>query len=149
MKIGTVFKWINYPKPTVAFIKDRWFIYFGTSSILSLYQSVFIFTTTGEIELYKKGNRREKHKNISCFKIGEFGFETECILDPFFFLNNWPVVEFDKYRSSFVIKGKLTNERLKDCYDKFLSEDKIETIIKKDIRRNLNNIGIYDLRVPK
>lgn len=149
MKIGTVFKWIDYPKPIDGFIKDRWFVYFGTTSILSTFQNVFIFTTTGEIELYKKGNSREKHKNISYFKMGEFGFEEDCILDPFFFQNNWPVDEFNNYSDSFEIKGKLINERLKDCYNKLLHEDKIETIIKKDIRRNLNGIEIYGLKMPK
>jgi len=149
MEIGTVFKWKNYPKPHDGFIKDRWFVYFGTTGILSIYQNVFIFTTTGETDLYKKGNRREKHKNILYFKAGEFGFETDCILDSFFFQNNWSTVEFDTCKNDFEIKGKLSNEKLKDCYNKLLNEDSIQTIIKKDIRRNLNSIEIYDLKIPK
>ena len=149
MEIGNVFKWIDYPKPSDDFIKDRWFIYFGTTSILSTFQNVFIFTTTGKIELYKKGNIRGEHKNISCFKTGEFGFEEDCVLDPFFFQNNCSLDEFNSYGDSFEINGKLADERLKDCYNKLLHEDRIETIIKKDIRRNLNNIEIYDLKRPK
>ncbi|MBA7580843.1 hypothetical protein ES708_22738 [subsurface metagenome] len=149
MKIGTVFKWLDYPKPIDGLIKDRWFVYFGTTSILATLQNVFIFTTTTEIELYEMGNIRQGHKNISYFKGGEFGFEKDCVLDPFFFQDNWLVNEFNSYKDSFIIKGKLTNEKLRDCYNKLLYEDKIETIIKRDIRRNLNNIEIYDLKIPK
>ncbi len=149
MKTGTVFKWKNYPKPAEGDVKDRWFVYFGTSSILSDSLNAFLFTTTGQTELYKPGNSRERHKNIVNFKAGEFGFDTDCILDTFYFQDNWTLNEFEEYGNDFNIKEKVSNEKLKVIYEKILKEDSIQTIIKKDIRRNLNNIEIYDLKVPK
>lgn len=35
MDTGTVFKWTNYLKQIDMKTKDRWFVYLGTSSILS------------------------------------------------------------------------------------------------------------------
>jgi hypothetical protein len=149
MEIGTVFKWLNYPKPQYGRVKDRWFVYFGTTSILSLEQNVFIFTTTGKTKLYEKGGSRESHKNIIRFEVGEYGFEMPCVIDSYFFQNNWPVEEFNNYRSDHEVKGKLPNQVLSDFYYKLLNEGNIETIIIKDIRRNLNSIGIFNLKVPK
>ncbi len=149
MNIGTVFKWINYPKPRDCIIKDRWFVYFGTTSILALEQNVFIFTATSKTNLYKRGSCRENHKNIIGFKTGECGFEKPCILDPYFFQNNWSIEEFNNYRSDHEVRGKLPNQVLSDFYYKLLNDGNIETIIIKDIRRNLNSIGIFNLKVPK
>ncbi len=149
MDIGTVFKWLNYPKQIDGGIKDRWFVYLGTSSILSDPQTVFIFTTTCKIELYEDGNNRSKNKNILFFDSGDYGFTKPCVLDLFFFQNNWTLDELRAYEKDFRIKGKLTNETLKRFYDKLLGEGTISTIIKKDIRRNLNNIEIYNLKIPK
>jgi len=134
MEIGTVFKWINYPEQRDGITKDRWFVYLGTSSKLSTPLNVFIFTTTS------------KTKN---FKAGEFGFDVDCILDVFFFQNNWTLGEFEKYKKYFDIKGKISNEKLKIIYGKILKENSIQKIIKIDIKTNLNNIRIFGLERPK
>jgi hypothetical protein len=149
MKTGIVFKWKNYPKPRDGIIKDRWFIYLGASSILSEISNVFIFTTTGKTKYYTPGNKRRKNKNIVNFKAGEFGFETDCVLDTFYFQNNWTLEEFERYKDDFEIKERISDEKLKVVYEKILKENSIQTIIKKDIRRNLNKIDIYNLKIPK
>lgn len=149
MDTGIVFKWKNYPKPIDDIIKDCWFVYLRTSSILSDILNVFIFTTTSKTKYYKPGNRRRKNKNIVNFKAGEFGFDVDCVLDTFYFQNNWTLKEFEEYRDDFEIKEKVSDEKLKVIYKKILKENSIQTIIKKDIRRNLNNIGIYNLKIPK
>lgn len=149
MKIGTVFKWKNYPEQKDGVIKDRWFVYLGTSSTLSPPLNVFIFTTTSQINLYEPWNIRKNNKNIINFKAGECGFDVDCILDVFFFQNNWTLGEFEKYKNDFDIKGKISNDRLKNIYGKVLNEESIQTIIKTDIRRNLNEIGIFGLKRPK
>ena len=149
MEIGTIFKWNNYPKSKDGIIKPRWFIYLGNSSILSDSQNVFLFTTTSKTALYESGQSRENNKNIMKFKEGEFGFDEDCVLDPFFFKNNCTIEEFEKCKSDFETKGKLTNEKLRIFYENLYKENRIETIIKKDIRRNLNNIRIFNLKMPK
>jgi hypothetical protein len=149
METGTVFKWINYPEQTDGIIKDRWFVYFGTSSILSKPLNVFIFTTTSKTNLYEPWNVRGNNKNTINFKAGEFGFDVNCILDVFYFQNNWTIGEFEKYKDNFDIKGKISDEKLKIIYEKILKENSIQKIIKTDIRINLNNIGIFGLKKPK
>ncbi|NCO24585.1 MAG: hypothetical protein COZ07_01755 [Candidatus Infernicultor aquiphilus] len=149
MEIGTVFKWINYPEQRDGITKDRWFVYLGTSSKLSTPLNVFIFTTTSKTNLYKSGNERENKKNTINFKAGEFGFDVDCILDVFFFQNNWTLGEFEKYKKYFDIKGKISNEKLKIIYGKILKENSIQKIIKIDIKTNLNNIRIFGLERPK
>jgi len=149
METGTVFKWINYPKQIDGITKDRWFVYLGTSSILSKPLNVFIFTTTSKTYLYDLWSERENNKNTIYFKAGEFGFDVDCILDVFYFQNNWTLAEFEKYKNNFDIKVKISDEKLKIIYEKILKENSIQKIIKTDIRRNLNNIHIFDLKKPK
>ena len=149
MDIGTVFKWINYPKQRDGITKDRWFVYLGTSSILSKPLNVFIFTTTSKTNLYEPWDKRENNKNTLKFKAGEFGFDVDCILDVFYFQNNWTLEEFEKYKDNFDIKGKVSDDKLKIIYEKILKEPTIQKIIKTDIRINLNNIRIYGLKKPK
>lgn len=149
MDTGTVFKWINYPKQRDGTIKDRWFVYLGTSSILSEPLNVFIFTTTSKKNLYEPWDKRENKKNTINFKAGEFGFDVDCILDVFYFQNNWTLGEFEKYKDNFDIKGKISDEKLKIIYEKILKENSIQKIIKTDIRRNLNDIRIFGLKKPK
>lgn len=149
METGTVFKWINYPKQKDGITKDRWFVYLGTSSILSKPLNVFIFTTTSKTNLYEPWDKRENKKNTINFKAGEFGFDVDCILDVFYFQNNWTLGEFEKYKDNFDIKGKISDEKLKIIYEKILKENSIQKIIKTDIRRNLNDIRIFGLKKPK
>ena len=73
----------------------------------------------------------------------------DCILDVFFFQNNWTLGEFEKYKKYFDIKGKISNEKLKIIYGKILKENSIQKIIKIDIKTNLNNIRIFGLERPK
>lgn len=149
METGTVFKWINYPKQRDGITKDRWFVYLGTSSILSKPLNVFIFTTTSKTNLYEPWDKRENKKNTINFKAGEFGFDVDCILDVFYFQNNWTLGEFEQYKDNFDIKGKISDEKLKIIYEKILKENRIQKIIKTDIRRNLNDIRIFGLKKPK
>jgi len=149
MDIGTVFKWINYPKQSDSIKKDRWFVYLGTSSKFCEPLNVFIFTTTSQTNLYEPWEKRENNKNTLKFKAGEFGFDVDCILDVFYFQNNWTLEEFEKYKDNFDIKGKVSDDKLKIIYEKILKETTIQKIIKTDIRINLNNIRIYGLKKPK
>ena len=73
----------------------------------------------------------------------------DCILDVFYFQNNWTLAEFEKYKNNFDIKVKISDEKLKIIYEKILKENSIQKIIKTDIRRNLNNIHIFALEKPK
>lgn len=150
MDIGSVFRWDDYPKQKDGEVKARWFIYLGLSSILSNPQNVFLLPSTTQTKLYKKGGRRQNHKNIKRFKKGSCGFEDETIVDMNFFENNWIFSEFSKYRNKIVVKGMVSNCHLKQLYDLILDSDEyIERIVIIDIRRNLNSIGIFNLKMPK
>lgn len=148
MDIGSVFRWNGYAKQKDGKLKARWFIYLGLSSILSNPQNVFLLPSTTQTELYKKGNRRQNHKKIKRFKKGSCGFEDESIVDIDFFENNWVLHEFNRCSSDMEVKGKVSSNILMQLYDLILSDYYIEKIIIVDIRRNLNSIGIFNLKKP-
>jgi len=148
MDIGSVFRWDYYPKQKDGKLKARWFVYLGLSSILSNPQNVFLLPSTTQIELYKKGNRRQNHKKIRRFKNGTCGFEDESIIDIHFFENNWILDEFNKYSLNMEVKGKISNNILTQLYNFILTDYYIEKIIIVDIRRNLNSIGVFNLKKP-
>lgn len=148
MDIGSVFKWDDYPKQKDGKLKARWFVYLGLSSILSNPQNVFLLPSTTQIELYEKGNRRQNHKKIRRFKSGSCGFEDESIIDIHFFENNWILDEFNKYSRDMEVKGKISNNILTQLYNFILTDYYIEKIIIVDIRRNLNSIGVFNLKKP-
>ncbi|MHB1253220.1 MAG: hypothetical protein ACYCZ1_03550 [Candidatus Humimicrobiaceae bacterium] len=150
MKIGDVFRWNDYPKQKDGNLKARWFIYLGLSSILSNPQNVFLLPATSQTDLYKSGGRRQSHKNIMKFSNGDYGFEDETIVDLNFFENNWVLKEFNNYTNNMARKGSIPNNQLKQIYDLILnSGEYIARIIIIDIRRNLNNIGIFNLKMPR
>ncbi|MHB8281059.1 MAG: hypothetical protein ACYDIA_25995 [Candidatus Humimicrobiaceae bacterium] len=150
MKIGDVFRWSDYPKQKDGNLKARWFVYLGLSSILSNPQNVFLLPATSQTDLYKSGCRRQNHKNIMKFANGDCGFEEETIVDLNFFENNWVLKEFNNYIDNMTTKGSIPNNQLKQIYDLVLnSSEYIERIIIIDIRRNLNNIGIFNLKMPR
>jgi len=148
MDIGSVFRWNDYPKQKDGKLKARWFIYLGLSSILSNPQNVFLLPSTTQIELYERGNRRQNHKKIKRFKRGSCGFKSESIIDIHFFENNWILGEFNKYSRDMEVHGKVSNNTLTQLYNFILTDYYIEKIIIVDIRRNLNNIGVINLKKP-
>lgn len=80
MRIGTVFKWLDYPFQEDQKVKDRWFIYLGTSSILENPLCVYISTATTQTYHYQNQGKRSHHKCLP-FKKGQFGFEQDCLVD--------------------------------------------------------------------
>lgn len=73
----------------------------------------------------------------------------DTIVDLNFFENNWTLDEFNNYISNMTIKGSVPNNQLKKIYDLILeSKYYIERIIIIDIRRNLNSVGIFNLKMP-
>lgn len=150
MKIGDVFRWDDYPKQKDGMLKARWFIYLGLSSILSNPQNVFLLPATGEILLYNNGCRRQNHKNIMRFSSGDCGFEMDTIVDLNFFENNWELNEFNNYTNNMTIRGSVSNNQLKSIYNLIFESDYyIQKIIITDLRKNLNSIGIFNLKIPK
>ena len=84
------------------------------------------------------------------FSNGDYGFEDETIVDLNFFENNWVLKEFNNYTNNMARKGSIPNNQLKQIYDLILnSGEYIARIIIIDIRRNLNNIGIFNLKMPR
>ncbi|MHB8279215.1 MAG: hypothetical protein ACYDIA_16415 [Candidatus Humimicrobiaceae bacterium] len=149
MEIGDVFRWNDYPKQKDGEIKSRWFIYLGLSSILASPQNVFLLPATGRTDLYENGGKRQNHKNIMKFLIGDCGFGDNTIVDLYFFENNWTLKEFNNYINNITIKGSVPNDRLKILYFLILaSKYYIQKIVIIDIRRNLNNKGIFNLKNP-
>lgn len=148
MEIGSVFRWDEYPKQREGELKVRWFIYLGLSSILSEPQNVFLLPSTTQLELYGRGKRRQNHKKIKIFGKGYCGFEKKSIVDIYFFENNWPLQEFNSFKRKMIVRGRLPNDDLKQLYELISTDYYIERIVIIDIRRNLNGIGIYNLKMP-
>ncbi len=61
MRVGTVFRWNNYPYPFNGEAKARWFVYLGRSS--SFLTPIFarICTTTTQIHHFNIDGKRKNH----------------------------------------------------------------------------------------
>ncbi len=83
-KVGTVFKWKQYPYPQDNILKNRWFVYLGESSKLDEHAIfAYICTTTTQLHHYESNGDRASHGFIK-FEKGKYNFDETSILDLFF-----------------------------------------------------------------
>ena len=151
MEVGTVFLWDNFPfsKLSGSSIKPRWFIYLGKTTITSSPIFVFLGTTTTQLHYYESNGERCGHLFIK-FGEGEFGFEKDCVLD----LDKDLYVQikesiFLSFEEDINIKGKLSEQKLREIYNLILKSRRIPKIIKRDIHHSFNMAGISGLRKPR
>lgn len=156
MDVGDVFTWDQYPYSNEE-TKRRWFIYLGeykdtpdpfdnTSSIM-----IIAPTTTTQTQYYEPGEMRAGIPFVRFSPNEGFGFTEECILDlahrglvipQDIFLEN---LESQKIQ----IKGKISDQKLREIYDKIYHSRGYPLMLKRRIHENLNKTGISNLPKPK
>ena len=147
MRIGTVFRWKNYPYPFDGEVKARWFVYLGRSSSFLMLLFARICTTTTQINHFKPDGKRKKHAFVK-IKSGYYGFESDCILD----LDSITTEVEERLlqdNPDIEIKGQITEDLLRKIYDKIRDSKYISKKIKIEIYHSYNRDEIYDLKQPK
>jgi hypothetical protein len=150
--VGDVIRWNDYPcyRDEKSEKKLRWFIYLGNRKDGTSF--VIMCTTTTQCDFYKPEGQRCKHTIIK-IKQGQFGFESDCILD----LDLG--ISFDEVTTELLTKHqanitKISNIKDQDItfirylYNKIL-ESKIPPYIQRDIHESFNLVGITNLKKPR
>jgi len=145
MKVGKVFKWINFPYPYIGDKKDRYFVYLGKTRYGFSPVMIYCCTTTTQRHYYSTGNRKKHH--IHQFKANEYGFADDCILDFDPGMESIPETNFHKYQSKINEVGLLPDSILKILWKQILEAD-ISVKIKTDIHTSFNLAGIVGLKKP-
>jgi hypothetical protein len=150
-QIGTVFKWLNFPFTQYGNldIKTRWFIYLGRSSKLNTPVFLYIGTTTSQTQHYDKDGCRS-NSNFIRYKAGEFGFDTDCVLDIDADIYDYITEsDFNRYSADHELVSVLPQDQIRRIYNKILQSNFIGKKIKMDIHSSLNLAGITNLKKPK
>ncbi len=90
------------------------------------------------------------HNNPASLLRGEFGFDKDCVLDldKDFYAHIEESI-FLSFKEDITIKGKLSEQNLREIYNLILKSQRIPKIIKKDIHHSFNMAGITGLRKPR
>lgn len=149
MRVGTVFIWSDYPYQKDKKVKNRYFVYLGTSGPFLNPIYIYIATATTQQNYYQQGGKRA-NRNCLNFKKGKFGFKKDCLIDPNLLDSSITLPTFEKFGTDGQIKelSTLPNEILIDLYKLIRLAPHLIPKIKHDIRNNLNKIGIYGLKKP-
>lgn len=146
MRIGTVIKWLDYPFQADQEVKDRWFVYLGTSSFLENPLFVYICTATTQKHHYQYRGKRSHHQCLS-FKKGQFGFEQDCLVDPNM-LESVTSSVFEECASQIEEVSILPEDMLRKLYNLIRIAEHPIRKIKADIHSNLNKIDMHNLKRP-
>lgn len=148
MRSGDIFRWNNFPDPKydTKDIKARWFVYLGDTGKLSSPVISYILTATTNLALIGPG--RVKHGHTVCrYHPNNSPFEQECIVD--IDEGTYPV-EAKKLEDNpdIEIKGPLTDQQMRELYNKLLRSRHYSKTELRDIHRCFNDAGIAPLKRP-
>ncbi|MGC9365527.1 MAG: hypothetical protein ACP5FK_00600 [bacterium] len=148
LNVGSVIKWSNFPYPHHGNErKSRWFIYIGKTGIFTNPICMYLCTTTTSLDDFKKGGKRESHLRVF-FKSKSSPFDENCLLD--IDEKPYPFEEVRIFHNSDIeYKGDLEENKLREIYNKICKSNSYSFIVKKDIHKSLNSIGITGLKRPK
>jgi len=136
LKAGDIFTWKNYPYFFNEFKPQRWLLYLGNNSIQAI---IYHITTTTQYQHYNQDGNR-KNNNFFEIPAGIGGLEDKSILDLSFFMDT-PETDLNNCKDDISKKGALSQDYI-NKFVKHLKKDKfIQTIIKKDIYRYLQDAG--------
>ena len=145
LRVGTVFKWLDFPHPDDKHIKDRFFLYLGETGYGESPVLIYICTTTTRFEHYEAGAARSRNQ-IHRFESGAYGFEQECILD---LERVRSFTEDDLEGQRIEILGSLPHHELRQIYLKIVDCRKIYNKVKKDIFFAFRKAGVSGLKPPR
>ena len=142
MKVGTVIRWVEYPRPQYGGeIKPRWFVYVGRTSLVSDPVNFYLPTTTT--------NPANLGSNYVEFKKEKYTvFEDDCYINlderPYIIPEGKIIDDPDIE----IMQNTLDNETMKKIYKCILNSDKYAPIDRCNIFNCFINDGIADIRPP-
>lgn len=150
LEVGTVIKWHNFPAPRFGTeIKPRWFICIGFSATFAQFSEIYLYTTTTQLEQFKRGGSRGAHSHF-IFKCNQYKvFEQDCAID--FHEPPYSISQslYEQKQVNIEVKGKLREQDLRMIYNKLLPSPAIAPIVLRDIHSSYNKAGITNLKKPK
>lgn len=150
LEVGTVIKWNNFPYPRYSNKnKPRWFICAGFSGYFAQVSEVYLYTTTTQLNHFKKFGIRSSHSYF-IFQCNHYTvFDQDCAIDfdegPY----NLAITQLEQKKDDIEVKGKLNEQTLRMIYNKLLSSRFISRKILMDIHDSYNKVGIKNLKKPK
>lgn len=144
LRVGTIFKWHDFPHQDDGKIKDRFFIYFGKTAFGLVPVILHLFTTTTRDDHYNSGGNRKNH-SITRFSKGELGFTEDCILDVDMGVDSYPEKTFE--HEKITKTGELPVEKIEEIYSLIHSSRYIPRVVKNDIYFTVRNV-IPGIRRP-
>lgn len=150
IEIGTVFRWNNFPLPRHGDEeKARWFICVGFSGLFSQIASVYLCTTTTQIESFQSPGIRSTHSHF-IFKTNRFPvFDQECAIDfdePPYLIE---LTRLTSHQRDIEIKGNLDENTPRMIYKRLLSSKFTSPKILSDLHDSFNKVGITGLKKPR
>jgi len=150
IKIGTVFRWNNFPDARYGEKnKARWFMCVGFSGAFVQISVAYLCTTTTQLEKFKGTGSRRNHDHF-IFKTNQFPtFDEDCAID---FDEKPYLIELRKLNAhlkDIEEKGVLDENTLRMIYKRFLRSKHISFKELSDIHNSLNVAGITGLKKPK
>lgn len=148
MDAGTVFRWNNFPDPRYGTeIKARWFICLGDSGPFAVTITVYLCTTTTQIEKYQAGGPRHGHDH-HVLKASPQLFDADCVID----FEEAPYAKAEQEilgNPDIEIKGRLDEQTLRMIWNRIVRSDRYSLKILHDIHASYNRIGITGIKKPK
>jgi len=108
----------------------------GNNSIEAI---VYQISTTTQYQHYSQDGNR-KNNNFFEIPAGMGGLEEKSILD-FSFFESIPENDFNKYKADITKRGSLTQDYVNKFIKHLKSDRHVQTIVKKDIYRYLQDAG--------
>jgi len=139
---------VAYPKYGGG-IKPRWFICLGFTDQFAQVSSIYLSTTTTQIEHFRQHGQRGGHAHF-LFRAEEIQvFEQDCIID--FFERPYSIdkTKIDEHSGDIEIKGSLDEQRMRMIYNKYLVSKNTSPMEMLDIHNSYNLQGIEGLKRPK
>ncbi len=150
LKVGTVIRWDNFPSQRFSGKKKaRWFVCLGFSGVFAQIATVYLSTTTTQLQHFKDHGERSRHSRF-IFETKQFPlFEQDCAID--FDEPLYPTEEsqLDKYSKDIEIRGELEVETMRMLYKRFLQSPQLSRKVLFDIHDSYNKAGITGLKKPK
>jgi len=148
MQSGDIFRWSNFPDPkyNTDDIKPRWFVYLGDTGKLRTPVIVYLLTATTNLASTEPGGVKHGH-SVCRYHPNSSPFDLECIIDvdegaytvdPGTLAGN-PDIE---------IKGSLTEQQMRELYNKLVRSQHYNKFVLRDIHRSFNDAGISSLKMP-
>ena len=125
--------------------KSRWFIYLGKSGLFEKPVLLYLLTATTQIHHFQTGGDKAG-MNYVLFPAGCCGFEADCAVCADELIDNMSLSAFEQLVP--VKKGKLSDQKAKELYEKIRNSRYIMRKIKVLIHDSLNAF-VSGLPMPK